>query len=486
MGKGLKKTYLLLVLVMFVLAGTILTDSREVKAAQNDQTIGILTVRDGKNVMEIPLVFNKEYGVVYPEDSNLYIEKGNEKKTLELGMRKVESSGDAELLSCDWAGKLVLGNDSISHDITIQYRYINGRYTYTSTRTTYMWINPVIVDMSLTDLVLGVGSKGFHPSAGNYLTIRTGTAYKGSIDLDTPVKARFRILDKNGKYVYQKTITDVGGKDEIWGKLLTSWERKTVAVKWNGKASKANNAGLKAGSYVPDGQYTAEVYFYVNNKNFTKSVTKKKKFTVSRKAPSGKDGLNSAKKIPVYTGIANVDYMAEQMIKQAGVKSNMSQDEKVRRIYHWMTVKFTHKHDDEFVKAPKYYDLTSAKAQKAIRDYQNKTNAAYKKGKLTFETGYMESYIEPYMQKRGGTCTEQAYIFKYLCRHVGIEAGTCSGYYKNLNGSKAVHSWSYAVVNGRKYYYDVDIEIQNYRKGQGDYYWYKKTLAEAKKNHIFD
>ena len=41
------------------------------------------------------------------------------------------------------------------------------------------------------------------------------------------------------------------------------------------------------------------------------------------------------------------------------------------------------------------------------------------------------------------------------------------------------------IVNGRKYYYDVDIEIQNYGKGQGDYYWYKKTLAQAKGNHVF-
>ena len=40
-------------------------------------------------------------------------------------------------------------------------------------------------------------------------------------------------------------------------------------------------------------------------------------------------------------------------------------------------------------------------------------------------------------------------------------------------------------MNGRKYYYDVDIEIQNYGKGQGDYYWYKKALAQAKGNHVF-
>ena len=87
--------------------------------------------------------------------------------------------------------------------------------------------------------------------------------------------------------------------------------------------------------------------------------------------------------------------------------------------------------------------------------------------------------MAPYMQKRGGVCSDQAAIFVILCNHVGVDAGVCNGYYKNLDGTRAGHSWNYAIVDGKKYYYDVDVEIQNYSKGQGDYYWYKKTLKQA-------
>jgi len=163
----------------------------------------------------------------------------------------------------------------------------------------------------------------------------------------------------------------------------------------------------------------------------------------------------------------------------------MSQDEKVRRIYHWMTVNFKHKHADEFVKAKNYYDLTSTKAQKRIKNYKKKTLQNYQNGKLIFGGSSWSSFMAPYMQKRGGVCSDQAAIFVILCNHVGVDAGVCNGYYKNLDGTRAGHSWNYAIVDGKKYYYDVDVEIQNYSKGQGDYYWYKKTLKQAKKNHIF-
>jgi len=150
-----------------------------------------------------------------------------------------------------------------------------------------------------------------------------------------------------------------------------------------------------------------------------------------------------------------------------------------------MTVNFKHKHADEFVKAKNYYDLTSTKAQKRIKNYKKKTLQNYQNGKLIFGGSSWSSFMAPYMQKRGGVCSDQAAIFVILCNHVGVDAGVCNGYYKNLDGTRAGHSWNYAIVDGKKYYYDVDVEIQNYSKGQGDYYWYKKTLKQAKKNHIF-
>lgn len=346
-------------------------------------------------------------------------------------------------------------------------------------------VNSKKISMSVDSLITGAGSKGFHPSKGNYLAIRAGVSFNANQALDASVKVRLRILNQSGKYVYQKTYSDIGGRD-IWGRPVTAWENETIRLNWNGKASKTNSAGLKYGSYVPDGTYKVEIFYYViKDKKFIKKVTKKKTFRISSKAPAGKKGLAASVTIPEYTGVDTIDYMAEKMVKSAGVKLSMNQDEKVRRIYHWMTVKFKHKHADEFVKAKTYYDLTSAAAKKRIKAYKKQTLQNYQKGKLIFRYSFWDSYEAPYMQKFGGVCSDQAAIFAILCRHVGVDAGVCNGYYKNLDGSTPGHSWNYAVVNGQKYYYDVDIEIQNYGKGQGDYYWYKKTLAQAKTNHIF-
>jgi hypothetical protein len=54
-----------------------------------------------------------------------------------------------------------------------------------------------------------------------------------------------------------------------------------------------------------------------------------------------------------------------------------------------------------------------------------------------------------------------------------------------MDGSRPGHSWNYAIIDGTKWYYDVDVEIQNYGKGQGDYYWYRKSRTEAEKTHAF-
>ena len=347
-------------------------------------------------------------------------------------------------------------------------------------------INPSEIQMSVDSLLTGVSSKGFHPSKGNYLSIRAGVSFNTEQDLEgAAINARLRILNKSGKYVYEKTYKNIGGTD-FWGAPVTSFDHRTIRLDWNGKPSKGNEARKKTSSYVSNGTYKVELFYYIEkDQTCIKSVTKTKSFKVSSKAPSGSKGLAAATTVPEYTGADTVDYLAEKMIKSAKIKLTMSQDEKVRRIYHWMTVNFTHKHADEFVKAKNYYDITSTKAQQKIKSYKKKTIQNYQNGKLIFGGSSWASFMAPYMQKRGGVCSDQAAIFVILCNHVGVDAGVCNGYYKNLNGTNVGHSWNYAVVDGKKYYYDVDVEIQNSNKGQGDYYWYKKTLKQAKKNHIF-
>lgn len=310
---------------------------------------------------------------------------------------------------------------------------------------------------------VSVGNAGFCPGNGNYLRIKAylNTSYQRA-------DICLRIYNASGKYIFEKKY-----QNSLGGYL---------DYKWKGKPSKKNEAKASVKKYAKKGSYTAEVsVVFKGQSEFADQ--KSSEFVISKKAPSGKKGISSAVTVPILTGNAEVDYMAEQICKEAKIKSSQSDDEKVRRIYHWMTVHQKHAHYYEGGSYKKYFRLASSK--KKIKSYQKKTDALCQSGSLIYN--HDDSLIRRawHMEHRVGVCTDNAAIFKILCNHVGIEAGICSGYYLNRNGTKPPHSWNYAIVNGSVYYYDVDVEIQNYKKGQGDYYWYKKTKAEAKLTHKF-
>lgn len=312
-------------------------------------------------------------------------------------------------------------------------------------------------------LTVSAGKKGFHPSKGNYLVIRSYIRMEeGTADLC------LKIYNKKGNFVFQKKF-----KNRTGG---------SFSYRWKGKPSKKNAAGVSAKKYVRQGTYTVELSV-LSKADQLPTAQKTCRLKISKKAPAGKAGLMEAAGIPILTGDPEVDYMAEQICKSAKVDKTQNQSEKVKRIYHWMTVNQKHVHYYEGGTFKKYYNLASSR--KKIDAYKKTTDALYKNGSLIYN--YDQALIQRKwcMERRIGVCTDQAAIFKILCNHAGIQAGICSGYYLNRNGTKAPHAWNYAVVGGRTYYYDVDVEIQNYGKGQGDYYWYQKTRSEANRTHKF-
>ncbi len=314
------------------------------------------------------------------------------------------------------------------------------------------------ISTEVESMTVSVSSKGFHPSSGNYLRIK-------AVIPDSNVSVRIRVYNSKGKYVFSKKVNPD--------------ENGFVDYQWNGKASKKNQAGAASGKYVKSGTYKVEVCASYKYGSKTWSGTKSKKVKVSSKAASGSKGLSAAKTIPILTGDAETDYLAEQACKKAGVTSKMSDDEKVKKIYHWMTKNFTH----GFISgsSKKYYSLS--KLSSKVKSYKKKMDKQYASGSVIYNYAWP---VTDYLVYRRGVCDNQAAVFKVLCNHVGVEAGICGGYYLNRSGSKSSHAWNYAIVDGKTYYYDVDVEIQNYGKGQGDYYWYKKTKSQAKKNHQFE
>lgn len=324
------------------------------------------------------------------------------------------------------------------------------------------------------------------------------------------LKLRMRVLNSKGKYVYQRTYTGVA-------------RSSTRKLTWNGKASAGNAAKLTANAIVPNGTYKIEVYLTGKAGKKTKTTVKRTKFKVSRKTttpsvdpvtPSEPDNNGSivptedtdttASGVARLTGDAELDYMAEMMLREAGVTSSMSADEKVQRIYYWVSHEFKHVHDDHS-HYKKYYNLKSLAT--SIKAYRAATDKLVAEGKaqyvqlvycagIKYATGAytasrhtsFQNTAKLWFNSRVGQCNRTADAFMILCNHAGIEGGVCAGYYLNSNGTKSGHYWNWLRLDGEVYYYDVDVQLQNNAKGfRHPYYerWYKANRTMALKYHQF-
>lgn len=464
-GKQIKQISVILAAlfaVFFLPQMSVTADAADVK-------VMTITAAGTKETAEIP-VYARDTGYGYydfyldSEGIDLMVAKLDEKINISVTAEK----------------KNIIREDSLSYDVQVtpdtgwypQRRMISFSYVMkgkTLTDSVGYYITPHMLNRKVVNCHVSESSKGFRPSKSNYLPIETMFKLE-SYNMSGDNVLQLRILNSGGQYVFKKTYAVSG----------TGFLR----YKWNGKASKGNEAGVKAGSYVKSGTYRAEVSLLYRENEGTPSyqpLVKTKSFKVSKKASKGTKGLAKANEIPHLTGYKNIDYIAEKMVKSAGVLPTMTEDQKVKRIYHYMTTHFKHVHYSSKEKYKIYYSVK--KHKKEISAYRKKSTSAASRGELVYNYAYPG--IQWNMQRRIGVCNDHAAIFALLCNHVGVDAGTCSGYYKNRDGSLAGHTWNYAVVNGKKWYYDIDVEIQNYGKGQGDYYWYKKTKSQANKTHLF-
>ena len=313
----------------------------------------------------------------------------------------------------------------------------------------------------------------YNPYYGSKLKIYT-TISTQKVKKNDQFSLQIRIRNSDGKTVFKKTKKITGAA------ILAKGETARFSVKWKGRASAGNGAKLKTNSVVPAGDYT---------------VTATLKCTRARKAvkPAKATGSGSFKVdktvyyydpvtgavIPRYTGYAEIDYMAEQMLKEAGVKLDMPEDLRVRLIYNYMTVNFKHIVDTSNVKP--YYNLNALASD--IAAFKKETKKLYNAGRITYSNKWSGEIN--HMAKRAGRCNNNAAAFCILCNHAGIKCKRIVG--KVFSGKTQMnHFWNSAVVDGVTWYYDIDVEIHHYNgSGVSAFSQYKKTLAQSKKNHIY-
>ena len=160
-------------------------------------------------------------------------------------------------------------------------------------------------------------SETYNPYYGKKLKI-TSTFRLKNVKSDDRYSVTVSIKNDLGKTVYKKSKTIKGKKIRSAKGVLQ------YSFKWKGKASKGNSAKIKKDHVVPPGQY--QVVAVLKCKK-AKGAVKPKKVSVS--APLTIDSTTISytpvknKVVQMYTGYAEIDYSAERMLQEAGVKLDM-------------------------------------------------------------------------------------------------------------------------------------------------------------------
>ena len=208
--------------------------------------------------------------------------------------------------------------------------------------------------------------------------------------------------------------------------------------------------------------------------------------------------------VPIYTGYADIDYMADEILK--GIPTaGKSDTEKIRAVYDWI-VKNCSRYDWNGT----YYFDTEVVLAQAQGAYGEKLSAALESGGIVLrqdlapETQYdprYGMYVTAYdsnmyicsfaydmMLTRTGTCAHFAALLSVLLGHLGYDCRLIDGDFINRDGSKVEHKWNYVLVNGRYYWLDPRMDHSAYAStGKINYQYFMKTdLKEWESRHEWD
>ena len=210
---------------------------------------------------------------------------------------------------------------------------------------------------------------------------------------------------------------------------------------------------------------------------------------------------------PIYTGNGWYDIVIGEMVNKAGLKSSMSDEKIVKKTYLYVTKNFQYSKDliKAGKKAKRYHQTPSDEAQKEM---EKNVKTLAENGSIRVDNSHCfllesidlsslfggedegtekteEPEIVGYMIKEDwlfhtGVCDDFSAIFTLMLKRMGVKAGKAGGVAYGFS-----HAWSWAYVNGVKYYYDPGNSIHMYRdnKKKVSYTLYKMTREDLKKHH---
>ena len=210
--------------------------------------------------------------------------------------------------------------------------------------------------------------------------------------------------------------------------------------------------------------------------------------------------------VPIYTGRTNVDYMADQILKELALDGK-SDREKIQAVYDWIIVNCERK--DNLVSYWRKFDDIQD------QDYHDKLVADLEYGRIvlrqdivkscnTYDTtweynaaGTIYSYPSiddsykitseafTMMIDRYGYCDHFAALLTVLLGHLGYDCRRVNGFFVNSDGSKSYHVWNYVLVDDTYYWMDIRIDHASYKRTGNiahTYFMIEDTASWAKKH----
>ena len=168
--------------------------------------------------------------------------------------------------------------------------------------------------------------------------------------------------------------------------------------------------------------------------------------------------------IPIYIGHPDVDYMAEEVLKEIDL-SGKTDREQIRSVYLWVI-----QNCSSIWSGKTYFNESTVKAQ-VDRYFYQQCDQALQNGEILirpeYESAYADSktalssydsnhyianFAKEMMLKRAGDSVHYASVLAVLLGHLGFDC-------RVISGTDANHSWNYVLVDGQYQWLDAWADL---------------------------
>lgn len=204
--------------------------------------------------------------------------------------------------------------------------------------------------------------------------------------------------------------------------------------------------------------------------------------------------------VPIYTGYPDLDYMAEEMLKEINVTGKTDRD-RILEVYNWII-----QNCERYGTAEKEYFDFDEVMEKSSGDFYEKMETSFMDGDITFridvagEMGSTDGFLPcdsndyvawaayQMMMYRIGQCHNFAGLLTVLLGHLGYDCRLIDGEFINSDGSHVEHKWNMVLLDGKYYWLDVRMDHANYeRTGKLNHtYFLIEDTAQWEKKHAWD